>query len=165
MKALNRRKHLLKLLIGTAILSCSVDISFAQLTVTATQTINFGTICLMGSSGTVTVGYDGSRTSTGGILLLPTAPIAQPAIFDIKLCPAGSVSVTFDAIANLSGSNGGSLTLDIGPTEKGPNGSIFTTNSDCNMIMPLHVGGTLHIPATAVPGTYTGTLAITINQQ
>lgn len=165
MKAINIHAYFLKLLFLTAILFCSVTISFAQLTVTATQAINFGTICRTSSSGTVTVGYDGNRTSTGGVLLLPIAPFAQPAIFDIKLCPPGSVNVTFDPTAILTGSNGGSLTLYIGPTEKGPNGSIFTTNSDCNTAMPLYVGGTLEIPGTAVPGTYTGSFAITINLQ
>ena len=165
MIALNMHKYFVKLLFLTTILFFCVNFSFAQLTVTATQAINFGTICLTGSSGTVTVGYDGSRTSTGNILLLSMAPIAQPAIFEIKLCPGGNVIVTFDVTTTLTGSNGGELTLDIGPTEKGPNGSIFATNSDCNIITPLRVGGTLHIPGTAISGTYAGSLAITINLQ
>ncbi|MDP3441417.1 MAG: DUF4402 domain-containing protein [Ignavibacteria bacterium] len=165
MKALNTHKRFLKLLFLTTILFFYVSFSFAQLTVTATQAINFGTICLTGSSGTVTVGYDGSRTSTGNILLLSMAPIAQPAIFEIKLCPGGNVIITFDATTTLTGSNGGELTLDIGPTEKGPNGSIFATNSDCNIMTPLRVGGTLHVPGTAISGTYTGSFVITFNQQ
>lgn len=166
MKALNTHKRFLKLLFLTTILFFCVTFSFAQtLTVTATQAIHFGTICLTGSSGTVTVGYDGSRTSTGNILLLSMAPTAQPAIFEIYHCPGGNVSITFDATTILTGSNGGSLSLDIGPTEKGPNGSIFATNSDCNIITPLRVGGTLHIPGTAISGTYTGSFAITVNHQ
>lgn len=91
------------------------------------------------------------------------APTAQPAIFEIYHCPGGNISITFDATTTLTGSNGGSLTLDIGPTDKGPNGSSFTTN-DC-IITPLRVGGTLHIPGTAISGTYTGSFAITVNQQ
>lgn len=166
MKVLNTNKRFLKLFLLTIVFSFCVNFSFAQLTVTDTQAINFGTFCLTGGAGgTVTVGYDGSRTSTGDILLLSMAPTAQPAIFEIKLCPGGNVSITFDATITLTGSNGGELTLDIGPTEKGPNGSIFATNSDCNIITPLHVGGTLNIPGTAISGTYTGSLAITINQQ
>jgi len=166
MKVLNTNKRFLKLFLLTTILFSCVNFSFAQLTVTDTQAINFGTFCLTGGAGgTITVGYDGSRTSTGNILLLSMVPTAQPAIFEIKLCPGGNVSITFDVTTNLTGSNGGSLTLDIGPTEKGPNGSIFATNSDCNIITSLHVGGTLHVPGTAISGTYTGSLAITINQQ
>jgi hypothetical protein len=136
------------------------------ITVTPTQGIHFGTFCLTGGAGgTVTVGYDGSRTSSGSIALLPMTPTAQPAIFDIRLCQGRNVSITFDATTILTGSNGGSLTLDIGPTEKGPNGASFTVNNDCNFITPLRVGGTLHIPGTAVQGTYTGTFSITFNQE
>ena len=136
-------------------------------TVTATQVIHFGTFCVTGGAGgTVTVGYDGSRTSTGNILLLSVAPTAHPAIFEIKLCQGRNVTITFDATTNLTGSNGGpSFTLDLGPTEKGPSGSSFPTNGDCSFITPLRMGGTLHIPGTAIPGTYTGNYAITLNQQ
>jgi len=165
MKALNTHKRFLKLLFLTTILFFCVNFSFAQLTITATQAINFGTICLTGSSGTVTVGNDGSRTSTGNILLLSLSPVAQPAIFEIKLCPAGTVNITYDASTILTGSHGGELTLELGPTDKGISGSNFTTNSDCNIITPVHMGGTLHIPAAAQAGTYTGSFAVTVNQQ
>lgn len=156
----------------TALLFC-ITTSIAQpnlpqrtLTVTATQSIHFGTFCVTGSAGgTVIVGYDGSQSSTGDILLLPTAPTAQPAIFEIKLCQGRNVTITFAATTILTGSNGGSLTLDIGPTEKGIDGSNFSTNSDCNFITPLRVGGTLHVPGTALSGTYTGTFTITFNQE
>lgn len=152
---------------------CCLNISLAQpdlpqksLTVNATQSINFGTFCVTGSDGgTVTVGYDGSRTSTGNIILLAIAPYAQPAVFEIKLCHGRNVIITFDATTTLSVSNGGSLTLDIGPTEKGINGSSFITNNDCDFITPLRVGGTLHIPGTAIPGTYSGSFGITFNQE
>lgn len=166
MKALNTHKRFFKMLFLTTFLFFCVNFSFAQLTVTATQAINFGTFFLTGGAGgTVTVGYDGSRTSTGDILLLSMVPTAQPAIFEIELCPGGNVIITFDATITLTGSHGGSLSLDIGPTEKGPNGSIFSTNSDCNIVTSLRVGGTLHVPGTAIPGTYTGNFTITVNQQ
>jgi Domain of unknown function (DUF4402) len=136
------------------------------LTVTATQSLHFGTLCCTGGAGgTVTVGWNGSRSSTGNILLLAIPPTAQPAIFEVKLCQGRTVTITFDATTTLTGSNGGSLTLDIGPTEKGITGSNFSTNSDCNFITPLRVGGTLHIPGNVIPGTYTGSFAITFVQQ
>jgi len=166
-------KKNLKLLFFTSVLIVCVNALYAQpdlpqrsLTITATQAIHFGTLCVTGGAGgTVTVGYDGSRSSTGSIALLSIAPAAQPAIFEIKLCQGRNVIITFSATTNLTGSNGGSLTLDIGPTEKGINGASFTTNSDCNFITPLRVGGTLNIPGTALPGTYTGSFDITFNQE
>lgn len=142
------------------------DLPQRTITVTATQAIHFGTFCVTGGAGgTVTVGYDGFRTSSGDILLLPIAPAAQPAIFEIKLCQGRNVTITFAASTTLTGSNGGSLTLDIGPTEKGISGSSFETNSDCSFITPLRVGGTLNVPGTALSGTYSGNFEIIFNQE
>jgi len=136
------------------------------LTVTPTQSIQFGTFCLTGGTGgTVTVGWDGNRTSSGQITLLSKAPTAQPAIFEIKLCQGRNVIITFDATTTLTCGAGEPLTLDIGPTEKGGNNVSFTTNSDCNFITTLRVGGTLHVPGTAITGTYTGSFNITFNQE
>jgi len=168
MIALNMHKYLLKLLSLATILFFCIHFSFAQnvpLTIKARQALNFGTICQLGSGGTVTVGYDGRRTSTGNILLLGKAPTAQAAIYEIKLCPAGNVQITFEATTILTSGNGASLTLDIGPTEKGLNGCIFMTNSDCNTPTFLYVGGTLHIQGNAISGNFSGSFSITINQQ
>jgi hypothetical protein len=173
MKALNMGKCFSKLFFSTIVFCNCVNFSYSQptlplrtLTVTATQAIHFGTFCLTGpSGGTVTVGYDGSRTSTGSIALLSLEPAPQPAIFDVKLCQGRNVIITFSATTILTGSNGGSLMLDIGPTEKGINGARFPTSSDCNFITPLRVGGTLHVPGTSIPGIYTGSFSITFNQE
>ncbi len=166
-------KRNLKLLFCTIVLFVFVGTSIAQpvlpqrtLTVTPAQSINFGSICMSGSAGgAITVGYNGSITSTGDIILLAEAPTAQPAIFEVKLCQGRNVSITFSATTILTGSSGGTLTLDIGPTERGSNGAFFTTNSDCDFITPLRVGGTLHIPGTATQGIYTGSFEITFNQE
>jgi hypothetical protein len=173
MKTLITGKCFSKLFFNAIVFCYCVNLSYSQptlpqrtLTVTATQAIHFGTLCVIGpAGGTVTVGYDGSRTSTGTITLLSMEPTAQPAIFEVKLCQGRNVIITFLPTTILSGSNGGSLTLDIGPTEKGINGAFFPTNSDCNFITPLRVGGTLHVPGTAVPGIYTGSFSVTFNQE
>lgn len=137
-----------------------------SITVTSTQGIHFGTFCLVGTAGgTITVGYDGSRSSTGGILLLPKPPTAHPAIFEIKLCEGRLVTINYDVVTTLDGSKGGSLSLNLGPTEKGLNGSNFAINSDCNFITPLRVGGTLQVLGTASPGSYNGNIAVTFNRQ
>jgi len=137
-----------------------------QVTVTATQSIHFGTFISTPAGGSVTVGFDGSRTSSGGITLLSVPPFAQPAIFEIKLCAGRNVSISFAPTTILTGSNGGTLTLDIGPTEKGPNGSSFPTIGDCNFITPLRVGGTLNVPSgTIFPGIYSGSFDLTFIQE
>jgi hypothetical protein len=137
------------------------------ITAYATQGIHFGTFCLTGAAGgTVTVTWDNVRTCDGNITLLSRTPTHQPAIFAIKLCEGRNVILTFDTTTFLEGSNGGeNLTLNLGPSEKGISGSSFTTNSDCNFTTPLRMGGTLEVPGSAVPGTYTGSFAITFIQQ
>lgn len=162
-----------KLLFISVILFISTGSAIAQpalpqrtITVIPTQAIHFGTFCVTGGlGGTVTVGYDGSRSSTGSVTLLSMSPVAQPAVFEIKLCQGRNVIITFSVSTTLTGSNGGILTLDIGPTERGVNGSSFSTNNDCNFITPLRVGGTLHIPGTVPSGIYTGSFDMTFNQE
>lgn len=164
-------KNHMQLLLVVAILFCTIpsigqpDLPQRTLTVFPAQSLNFGTFSVLGTDGTVTINWDGSRTSSGGVILLPIAPTAQPAIFEIKLCPGRNVTLTYSATTTLTRSGGGTLTLHIGPTEKGTNGSTFTTNADCNFVTPIRVGGTLDIPASATPGTYTGSFSITFNQQ
>ena len=137
-----------------------------SLMVTAVQYIHFGTFYLVGSSGgTITVGYDGTRTSTGGVILLANAPIAQPAIFEIKSCKVNKIVLSFNPRTTLTSSNGGKLTLDIGPTNRGINGSGFSIKNDCDLITPLRIGGTLHIPGNAPPGVYWGNFDFTCKKE
>lgn len=136
------------------------------ITTTATQAIHFGSFCLTGSGGgTVTVGYDGARSFTGDILLLSISPVAQAAIFDIRLCQGRTVTITYDQPAPLTGNNGGSFNFEVGPTENGISGAEFPVISDCNFITTLRVGGTLTIPADSPIGTYSGNFSMTFTQE
>lgn len=165
-------KGFLKWWLLTPVFFLTISFSYAQpvlpqrtITVYATQGIHFGTLCLNGTSGgSVTVGWDGTRTSPD-VYLSAISPTHQPAIFEIKLCEGRNVIITYSPTTTLIGSNGGTFTLDIGPTEKGVSGSTFAVNSDCNFITPLRVGGTLHIPDYSPSGTYTGSFDITFEQE
>jgi hypothetical protein len=139
-------------------------------TVQSTQAINFGSFCLVNngsSGGTVTVDWMGNRTATGQVMLLNSGPAPQAAIFEINLCQGRLVVITYPSFTILSGNNGGSVKLFIGPTEKGLSGSAFQVNTDCSFITQLRVGGTLVIGSnTANPGgDYSGNFSITFNQQ
>ena len=141
-----------------------------SITVTPTQSLQFGTFTLMNPNsggGTVIVDWQGSRSAMGDVVLLPSNPPPSPAIFEVKLCQGRNVIITYSPTAILSGSNGGSVTLNVGPTEKGVSGSSFTINNDCNFITQIRVGGTLTVGSiTANPGGYySGSFSITFNQQ
>lgn len=186
MEILNLYKCFFKMLfLATVLFSCT-NFTFAQsvlpkrtlsqpsadaqpkvqpLTVTARQAIYFGAFTVGSRGGTIKVGWDGSRSCTGDIVLLSTGQPAQPAIFELRICGSHKVIITYPSYTILTCNNGTSLTLDIGPTEKGISGTIFTTNSDCNSITQLRVGGTLHIPGYAVSCDYTGGFDITFDQE
>ena len=134
--------------------------------VNATQSLQFGTFALTGGAGgSVLVGYDGSRTASGSVALLAVAPYAQPAIFEVKLLQGRNINIDFSAITSLTGSDGGTLTLNIGPTDRGISAANFPTNNSRDFTTLLRVGGTLDIPSGAIPGLYTGTFFITFNQE
>ncbi len=138
-------------------------------TVRATQTLSFGDLTVLtgSSGGTVIVDYNGSRSYTGSLLMLNLGHTAQPAIFEVKICPGRMVNVTFPATTVLAGSNGGSITLNLGPTSIGGSGSTFISNKGCDDIHLIRVGGSINVGSTLInpPGIYTGTFSLTFVQQ
>jgi len=163
----------IKLLLLATIILIGLSSSHAQpvlpqrsISVSATQSMHFGTFCLTGSGGgTIVLGYDGSRSATGNIFLSALSPTSQPAIFDIKLCQGRNVAITYSPTTTLTGSNGGTFTLDIGPTERGASGAWFPVTTDCNFITTVRVGGTLHVPGSSPAGIYSGFFSLTFDQQ
>jgi len=133
-------------------------------TVRATQPIQFGSFCITGAGGgTVSVGYDGSRSATGNIALLNIPPYATPAIFDIKLAHSSNVSILYDPPYLTLNANSGSMALVIGPTDKGSDGASFSISA--NIVSQLRVGGTLTVTGSSPPGFYSGNFAIRFSQQ
>lgn len=172
MKLKSKNKPFLKLGLLCCFIFCINSIysqpSLPQRTITvqATQALHFGTFALNGGGdGIVTVGFNGIRTSNANVFLSPISPTSQPAIFDIKLCQGRNVTIAYIPSITLTGSNGGSFTMDIGPTEKGGNASTFPVDNNCNFITTIRVGGTLHVPSLSPAGVYTGTFEIVFEQE
>ncbi|EAR12644.1 hypothetical protein PI23P_08460 [Polaribacter irgensii 23-P] len=171
MKRAKLNRFFIKLLLSVIILLSCKGVSFAQpalperaLTVAATQGLYFGKFYDLGTGGSVSVDWQGIRTTTGSIVPAPNS-VARPAIFEVRLCQGRNVAITYAPTTILSGSNGGVFTLNIGPTEKGINGASFTVENNCNFITVLRVGGTLIIPGNAPPGFYSGNFEISFDQQ
>jgi hypothetical protein len=169
MKEMNLNRVPLKLLFVMTILFFCLNASYAQpglpqrtITVQPTQAIDFGVFYVV-SAGTISIDWQGIVSTTGGVVSLSAAS-ARPAIFDIKLCQGRNVTITYDPTTTIT--NGvPSLTLHIGPTEKGPSGSTFPVTTDCNFITTLRVGGTLDVPGGAPTGVYNGSFSMTFTQQ
>jgi hypothetical protein len=100
-------------------------------------------------------------------VLLNSGPEPQAAIFEINLCQGRLVVISYPSTTILTGNNGGSVVLNIGPTEKGVSGSAFEVNTDCNFITRLRVGGTLIIKSNSANpgGEYSGNFSISFEQQ
>lgn len=162
--------NLLKLLLFTAVF-LFINTSVAQpglpqreITVLPTQPIDFGIFYVI-SDGTITVDYQGTVSTTGGVVSLNTTSVT-PAIFEIKLCQGRTVTIDYDLFVFINGSNGGNLKLIIGPTERGISGDEFPVDENCEFITILRVGGTLNVlAANAVPGIYTGSFPMTFTQK
>jgi hypothetical protein len=141
-----------------------------SITVNAAQSLSFGSFSLLNSGsngGTVTVGWDGSRTSTGDVILLSGSEAVSPAIFDLELCPGRDVTITYPPTTMLTSSNGNSVILKIGPTEFGESGATIHSSENNGFITQLRVGGTLIIgPNNSNPGgAYNISFNIEFNQQ
>ncbi|MDR3705755.1 MAG: DUF4402 domain-containing protein [Paludibacteraceae bacterium] len=138
-------------------------------TLRVTQTLHFGDIALKSptSSGSVTVDFGGTRIPAGDVILLNMGNTAKPAIFEFKLCPGRTVTITYSLTVPLTASNGNTITLHIGPTNLGSSGAIFISNKGCDDTHLIKVGGTIDILPMSFnqAGLYTGSFDLTFNQQ
>jgi hypothetical protein len=145
------------------------DLPQRNAVVRATQVLNFGDMTILSGSsgGTVTVDFNGVRTSTGSVILLNLGNPVQQAIFEVKICPGRMVNVTFPSTTVLSGNNGGTMLLHLGPTSIGGSGSSFISNKGCDDLHFVRVGGTIDVGAmgTNPAGLYSGTFNLTFVQQ
>lgn len=125
------------------------------LTLSATGSLDFGTIVLNGVTGTRTVTVNDDASITCDIELVCDATGSVPT-YNVR----GTNNQTVNVIKNVStlnGSNGGTLTL----TPVGVD-SVLLTNSGA----PGHdftIGGSIDISAATVDGVYTGTVDVQVD--
>ena len=128
-----------------------------SLTLTAKQSLDFGTITLSGATSTVTVGV-----SMAGTLSCPSgatcAGTPRPAILNVQGSNAQIVRITV-ANANLVNSVDSS---SIPFTPDAP-ATILLTNSGAPG-KDFNVGGSIAVPTTA-DGTYSGNVEVTVEYQ
>lgn len=127
------------------------------------QNMNFGAFST-GAGGTITLSNSGSRSSSGGVVLLNQGTSYFQAIFEIMVPVGTIVTVTNGPNATLTGSNGGSVSLSLGNSSPA---SPFSTTAVPPSRTAISVGGTLTVGNTASspPGNYSGTFAIYFHYQ
>ena len=134
-----------------------------QIQVFAIQQLSFGDFYPGGTGGTIIVSPHGIRSSTGTVVLV--GGNSFPAIFDVKLIPGRLVQIVTEASALLNRiGGGGTLTMDVGPSDKGTS---FITSGGHPFRNPVQVGGTLYVGnmASNPAGQYEGSFTVTFIQE
>ena len=94
------------------------------------------------TGGTVTVHPDGSRSSAGDIILFGMGYVYTPAMFYVRANPGTVISLLGNPPVTLTGSGGGTLSLQIGATLPV---MPFVTSVPWQQQTTLLVGGTLTV--------------------
>ena len=128
------------------------------------QGLIFGAVFLGVTGGSVTVYANGSRSVTGDITQANMGVPFSPAIFEVDANRGTLVSILNGPDALLTGSNGGSISLHLGASDKS---SPFITTATSPGFTEVRIGGTLTIGnALANPaGAYSGTFSVTFIQE
>ncbi len=106
-----------------------------------------------GTAGTVTVTPAGARSSVD-VDLFGGFPSA--ATFNVTGASGANYSITLPSSATLT-SGGNTMTVDTYTDDAGATPTLVGGSDTFN------VGATLHVGATQVSGTYSGTFAVTVN--
>ncbi len=125
----------------------------APISISSSGDMDFGTMVPTGTAGTVTVTPAGARSSVD-VDLLGGSPAA--ASFDVTGEGNANYSITLPSSATLT-SGGNTMTVDTFNHDAGASPTLVGGSDTFN------VGATLHVGATQVSGTYSGTFSVTVN--
>ncbi|OQP46420.1 DUF4402 domain-containing protein [Niastella populi] len=159
-----KRKRLL-LMIGSCMYLLLTGFSAtAQISVNTLQNLSFGAFSHGNSGGTVVIAANGARSVTGDVIPVNLGFQYYPAIFEVE-APSGTIiNIVNGPDVQLTGSNGGSMTLHIGASDPA---SPFTSTTTPPAKNSIKVGATLTVggPAANPPGVYSGSFSVTFIQE
>ena len=128
------------------------------------QPLAFGAFVPGLTGGTITVGPDYSRTSTGSVVLLGMGYVYTPAMYYVRANTGTVISILGTPPVTLTGSGGGTLLMQVGATLPASPFVITVPWSEWTTVL---IGGTLIVGdiTSNPPGNYTGTFSITFIQE
>ena len=161
------RQLFLIIVLLTSLLYGSMQVVYGQehpprpiaVTVSVIQNLNFGTFCHGNSGGTIIINSDGSRSPTGDVILL--LGTFSTGLYSVSGNVGTLITILNGPDAILTGSGGGTLTLEIGGSD--PHIPFILTTSS----VQVRIGGTLVIkdPISNPPGNYSGFFNVTFFQE
>lgn len=124
------------------------------------QGLSFGAFYQGVAGGTVIISHSGSRSVTGGVVAFNQGSFS-PAIFQLEALPGTMIHILNGPDITLTGSNGGTMTMKVGPASVA---NTFITNMTTTFI---RIGGTLTVGASLAnpPGAYSGSFSVTFIQE
>lgn len=132
------------------------------------QGIVFGTFAHGPTGGWISVSPAGDRSSGGSVVLINRGNVVSPAIFLVEGIKGTMITLSPILDATLRGSAGGTMRLTFDP----PNiacstGSPFILKTDSPATQEVRIGGKLLVGDSGAnpAGNYSGTFAVTFNQQ
>lgn len=134
------------------------------LSVYSIQDLQFGAFSTGASGGSVTISPTGTRSVSGTVTAIDLGFSYNQAIFEIAAPLGVTITVMNGSNVSLTGSNGGSMTLQLGSASPA---SPFINAVPSPGHTSIGIGGTLTVGNAAAnpPGTYSGTFYVTFNQE
>jgi len=134
-----------------------------KVTVSLVQNLSFGAFYHIGT-GSVIIFPDGSRSSTGGVVLLIMGYSFNSGLYDVVANRGTLVSILNGPDATLTGSNGGFLILHIGDSDPLSPFIVTTTPPAATQV---RIGGTVIVGNAGAnpPGNFSGTFDVTFVQE
>lgn len=128
------------------------------------QGLIFGAFFQGSTGGSVIIYPNGSRSVTGSIVQANLGFPFSPAIFEVDANPGTLITIMNGPNITLTGSNGGTLTMQIGSSSTG---SPFVATATSPARTQVRIGGTLIVgnPLANPSGSYSGTFSVTFIQQ
>lgn len=137
--------------------------------VSTSRFLNFGSFTLPTGAGVGSIHVDSNsnRIFSGDILLLNGQPVTS-ALFDVYANPGTLINIMpTQANFTLTGTNGGSMLVEIDVNTDLSTGSTFITTANSNSPNEVYIGGTLKVGNITAnpPGQYNGVITINFIQQ
>jgi len=135
-----------------------------QVSVNTLQHLSFGAFSHGNAGGTIVIDPNGVRSSTGDVIPLNMGVPYFPAIFEVEAPSGTTISIVNGPDIQLTGSNGGTMTLHVGDAD--PASPLVSTATPPAQNL-VRIGATLTVggPAENPPGTYSGSFSITFIQE
>ena len=137
---------------GTASATIVTPISISK-----TTDLSFGKISPSGSLGTVVIANNGTRSRTGGTVLVTGGTVSQ-AVFSISGESGLTYDVTLPTSVTLDDGASNTMTVDNFTTNIATDGTEAVGSGATTM----NVGATLNVAANQTAGTYSKTFTVTV---